>query len=171
MARLLHFAIATTLAALVSTQARSQELPPQWPYPVNPPDFKLPPDDGTQRRVPGSSVTFTLTQLRDRFLAPDWHPSDHPTMPGPVAQGRKPEVFACGFCHRASGTGGPENANIAGLPEAYIVQQLADFKSGARKSPVAKRSPTELKAQMVKSITDQEIATAAKYFSALKPAP
>jgi cytochrome c553 len=47
---------------------------------------------------------------------------------------------------RTGGTGGPENANIAGLQAPYIVQQLADFKSGARKNPVAKRGPTELKA-------------------------
>jgi cytochrome c553 len=49
-----------------------------------------------------------------------------------VAQGRKPAVFACGVCHRADGPGGPENANIAGLPAGYIVQQMADYKSGAR---------------------------------------
>lgn len=47
---------------------------------------------------------------------------------------RKPEVFACGFCHRAAGPGGPENANLTGLSAAYIIQQMADFKSGARKS-------------------------------------
>jgi cytochrome c553 len=154
---------------LGATPTRSQELPPAWAYPVNPPDFKLPPDDGTPRKVPGSSVTYTLTQARDRFLTPDWHPGDHPPMPEIVAQGRKPEVFACGFCHRAGGTGGPENANIAGLTVAYIVQQLADFKNGTRKSPVAKRGPTELKAQLVKTITDQEVLAAAEYFASLKP--
>ncbi len=46
-------------------------------------------------------------------------------MPEVVARGREPEVFACGFCHRADGPGGPENANIAGLPAACIVQQMA----------------------------------------------
>ena len=49
-------------------------------------------------------------------------------------------MFACGFCHRADGPGGPENANLAGQPAAYIVQQMADFKSGARKTSVAKRN-------------------------------
>ena len=143
IAAILMFAL--TFALAMSTIAQSQEEPPPWAYPVNPPDFKLPPDDGILRRVPGSAVAFTLTQVRDRFFAPDWHSGDHPPMPEIVARGRKPDVFACGFCHRADGPGGPENANLTGLPAAYIVQQMADFKSGARKSSVQKRAPTELR--------------------------
>jgi cytochrome c553 len=41
-------------------------------------------------------------------------------------------VFACGFCHRATGPGGPENADLASLPKSYVIQQMADYKSGAR---------------------------------------
>ena len=164
----LLFALVSALT--ISTIAQSQEEPPPWAYPVNPPDFKLPPDDGTVRRVPGSTVTFTLTQVRDRFFAPDWHPGDYPPLPEIVARGRKPDVFACGFCHRADGPGGPENANLTGLPAGYIVQQMADFKSGARKSSVQKgRIPAELKALLVKTITDAEVEAAAAYFSSIKP--
>ena len=36
--------------------ALTQEAPPPWGYPVNPPDFKPPPDDGTLRRVPDSTA-------------------------------------------------------------------------------------------------------------------
>src|SRR4051812_41227367 len=92
--------------------ARSQERSPAWAYPVNPPDFKAPPDDGTPRRVPDSNLVMTLSQVRDLFLTPDWHPGDHPQQPDVVAHGRKLDVFACGFCHRADGAGGPENANL-----------------------------------------------------------
>jgi cytochrome c553 len=63
-----------------------------------------------------------VTQLRDRFIAPVWHPGEHPALPAIVAQGRKPDVYACGFCHRADGPGGPENANLAGQPAVYIIQ-------------------------------------------------
>jgi cytochrome c553 len=42
------------------------------------------------------------------------------------------DVFACGFCHRADGPGGPENADLAGLPKSYIIRQMADYKRGAR---------------------------------------
>ena len=156
-------------AAAIGTPAAAQDTPPAWAYPVNPPGYKLPPDDGTVRRVPGSNAGYTLTQLRDRFLAPNWHPGDYPAMPEVVASGRKPDVFACGFCHRADGPGGPENANLTGLSKPYIVRQMADFKSGARKSSVQKRGPMELKDQLAKAITDAEIDAAATYFAAIKP--
>ena len=166
-AALLMLALASALAA--GTPAQSEEGPPAWAYPVNPPDFKLPPDDGTLRRVPGSTFAFTLSQLRDRFFAPDWHPGDHPPMPEIVSQGRKPDVFACGFCHRADGPGGPENSSLAGLPAAYIVQQMADFKSGARTSSVLQRDPPKLMSSLSKAATVAEVEAAAAYFSVLKP--
>ena len=75
---------------------------------------------------------------------------------------------ACGFCHRADGPGGPENANLAGLPAAYIMQQAADFKSGARKTSVPKRN-IDQKPGMFQAATDAEVEAAAAYFSALKP--
>jgi cytochrome c553 len=135
---------------------------------VNPPDFKPRAEDGIARRVPASSATYSVTQLRDRFISPVWHPNDHPPLPSVVAQGRKPNVFACGFCHRAEGTGGPENASLAGLPAAYIVQQMADYKSGARKTSVQKRN-IDLMISLSKDITDAEVQAAAAYFSALRP--
>ena len=97
---------------------QSQEPPPAWAFPVNPPDFKPAPDDGTPRRVPGSTATYTLTHVRDLFVAPVWHPADHPPRPEVVSHGRKPDVQACGVCHRADGPGGPENSSVAGLPAA-----------------------------------------------------
>jgi len=159
--------LALSLASFSST-ALGAEDPPAWAYPVNPPDFKPRAEDGIARRVPASSATYSVTQLRDRFISPVWHPSDHPPLPSVVAEGRKPNVFACGFCHRAEGTGGPENASLAGLPAAYIVQQMADYKSGARKTSVQKRN-IDLMIALSKDITDAEVQAAAAYFSALKP--
>lgn len=149
--------------------AQSQETPPALAYPVNPPDFKPTPDDGSQRHVPDSTAAFTLTQLRDRFFAPDWHPGDHPPLPDVVAHGRKPELFACGFCHRADGPGGPENAGLAGLPATYIVQQVSDFASGARKTSVPERDPPKNMTALSKAAAAAEVEAAAAYFSALKP--
>ena len=149
--------------------ANSQEKPPAWAYPVNPPDFKAPADEGAHRQVPGSTLKLTLTEVRDLFFSPDWHPSDHPAQPEIVARGRKPEVYACGFCHRADGPGGPENANLMGLSAAYIAQQLADFKTGARKSAVMDRAPMRLKIRLAKAATDDEVALAAGYFASIKP--
>jgi cytochrome c553 len=143
---------------------------PAWAYPWAP-DFKPPPDDGLAVHVPDSTATFKTAQLRDLFFAPDWHPGDHAPMPDIVAQGRRPDVRACGSCHRAEGTGGPENASLAGLSAAYIVQQMADFKSGARKFSSPQGSPALTMAAIAKAATDAEVQAAASYFSSLKPKP
>ena len=156
------------IVALAVQPARS-EGPPAWAYPVNPPDFKPVPDDGKPRSVPDSSASYTVPQTRDRFLAKVWHPEDHPALPDVVAHGRKPDVFACGHCHRANGQGGPENADLAGLPATYIIQQMADYKSGMRATAVPNRDPQTLMISLAKSATDSEIAAAATYFSSLKP--
>jgi cytochrome c553 len=160
-----------TLPSALSAQAtvRGTEEPPAWAYPVNPADVGAPADDGSLRHVPGSTQSYTLSQLRDFFMTPDWHPDDHPVMPGVVAHGRKPDVFACGFCHRAGGQGGPENARIAGLPAAYIVQQMAEFKSGARRTSAPSRLPPQAMIAVSMAVSAEEIDTAAAYFSALKP--
>jgi cytochrome c553 len=149
--------------------AQGEEDPPTWAYPVNPPDVKPPADDGTLRHVPGSTVALTLSQVRDFFFAPDWHPADHPPMPEIVAQGRKPGVFACGFCHRADGSGGPENSSLAGLPAPYIVQQVADIRSGARTSSMPGFAPPEMMRTVAKAATADEVEAAAAYFSSLEP--
>jgi cytochrome c553 len=143
---------------------------PAWAYPWAP-DFKAAPDDGAPTHVPDSAAAFTIAQERNLFFAPDWHPGDHPPMPGVVAGGRPPDVRACGSCHRVEGTGGPENASLAGLPAAYIVQQMADYKSGARKFAGPQRSPVLLMTAIAKAATDAEVQAAAAYFSSLKPQP
>jgi len=141
---------------------------PAWAYPWNP-DFKGSLDDGLPRRVPNSTATFTLKQIGDIFFAPDWHPEEHPPMPEIVARGRKPEVRACGCCHRADGSGGPENSSLAGLSAAYIAQQMADFKSGARSFSGPQRAPVLLMDASAKAATEAEVQAAADYFSKLKP--
>lgn len=159
------FLAAASAAPYVVTAA---DTPPEWAYPITPPDFKPAPDDGVPRSVPGSSASYTVTQTRDRFLAPVWHPQEHPPLPPVVAHGRKPDVWACGFCHRADGPGGPENSALAGLPAAYIIQQMNDYKSGKRKTAVPKRNVDNM-INIAKAASNEEIAEAAAYFSKLKP--
>jgi cytochrome c553 len=154
-------------APAASTSSSSASFP-AWAYPWAP-DFKAAPDDGVPRHVPDSTASFTITQERDLFFVPDWHPDDHPAMPDIVANGRRPDVRACGSCHRAEGTGGPENASLAGLPAAYIVQQIEDYKSGARKFAGPQRSPSLLMTAIAKASTEEEARAAAAYFSSLKP--
>jgi cytochrome c553 len=154
--------------------ASTPAVPPPWAYPVPTPGTAAaapPPaaDDGAPKRVPGSSVGLTLTQIRDVSNVPDWHPDDHPPMPDIVVHGRKPDVrFGCGYCHYPNGRGRPENASLAGLPAAYIVQQMADYKNGLRRSAEPKMGPPSLMLQLAKNVTDDEVKAAAAYFSALK---
>jgi cytochrome c553 len=164
-----YLAIFVALLLAGGGPALGSEAPPAWAYPVNPPGPKPAPDDGTPRHVPDSNAAFTLTQIRDLHFAPDWHPMDHPSMPDIVARGGTKDVLACGSCHRADGSGGPENAKVAGLPAAYIVQQMADFKSGARATSVPERLPPQLMIATATAIDDHEIEAAAAYFSALQP--
>src|SRR5262249_49854594 len=94
---------------------------------------------------------------------------DDGPLPDVVANGRRPAVFACGYCHRADGPGGPENADLAGLPKSYIIRQMADYRSGARSTAVRGRVPPKLMIALSKPITDAEVEAAATYFSTLQP--
>jgi cytochrome c553 len=154
----------------VAAGSPSPEAFPPWAYTWDP-NFKAAPADDELHQEPGSAAAFSFVQARDLFFSPDWHPRDHPPLPDVVARGRKPEVCACGCCHRAEGTGGPENSSIAGLPPTYIVQQMADFKSGARKFSGPQRAPVRLMIATAKAATEAEVQSAANYFAALKLKP
>ena len=142
---------------------------PSAPVAANPAPSAAP--DSTPRTIPGSAASFTLAQIRDGFGPADWFPGDHPAMPDVVAHGRKPDVRACGLCHYPNGKGRPENAGIAGLPYEYFVQQIADFRSGARKSADSRKNNTNTMINIAKAMTDEEIKAAAQYFSSMKWTP
>jgi cytochrome c553 len=156
-------------AAFGSAQDKPQ-VPPPWAYTVNPPTMPgatPAPVDPAPKQVPGSTVSLTTAQTRDLFNPPDWRPTEHPPMPEAVAHGRRPEMRACGYCHLVNGQGRPENAGLAGLPVAYIVQQMADFKSGDRKSAEPKMGPPNAMIQDAKAAKDDEIKAAAAYFNSV----
>ncbi|MDB4875370.1 MAG: cytochrome c class [Gemmatimonadetes bacterium] len=143
---------------------------PSWAFPLPAPAPAAALDSVTLLHVPRSSQAFTAVQVRNQFAIPDWHPDTHPAMPPIVAHGRKPTVIACGFCHLPNGVGRPENATLAGLPAAYIVQQVADIKSRARQSAwEGPFRPMELMRAIADSSTDADIAAAARYFSRIRP--
>lgn len=127
--------------------------------------------DTSPKSVPGTTVTLTLQQVRDTYNIPDWHPDGHPAMPEIVKNGRRTTVFACGYCHLPNGQGRPENSSVAGLPAEYIVQQMADFKNGLRKSSEPRLGPQNLMINIAKATTDAENQAAAEYFSKLKLKP
>ena len=119
-----------------------------WAYAITPgPAAPAPADDGTKLTLPGAEKTFTLDQIRNRMGPADWFPGDHPSMPSVVAIGREQAgIWACSLCHYPNGKGRPENAGIAGLNRDYFIQQLHDFKSGARQSADARKPNTPIMA-------------------------
>lgn len=92
-------------------------------------------------------------------------------MPTIVATGRKPALLACGYCHRADGSGGPENASLTGLSTEYMTRQIADFRSGARTGSQPLRLPTTTMAAVARAATDSEVAVAVHYFAAQRLVP
>jgi cytochrome c553 len=141
-----------------------------WAFPLNPqPDPHAPQADlHKPLHVPGSARTYMLADYDDMFGAPDWFPQDHPPMPRIVARGRKP-AWACAYCHLPTGQGRPENAPLAGLPAAYIVEQVRAFRSGERmtgRPETAKWMPVE-----ARKVTDADLKLAAGYFSSLQYKP
>jgi len=186
MKKLAVVATAVALGALagIATTAKAGDGEPVWAYgftsqpppgmaPVgpNPPQVQ---DAVTQYTVPGSTLSFVRAQIANRYAPADWFPEDHPAMPDIVAHGREsaqPPIFACSLCHYPNGKGRSENANITGLSYEYFVQQLMDFRNGARKTSDPRKANTALMAGFAKQMTDEEIKAAAKYFTAIPATP
>jgi len=184
MKKLLVAATASAFMALAgaATAVQAADAPPPWAYgfttpvaPGTPPAAPNPAqvlDNITQHTVPGSKLTFARAQIADRNGPADWFPEDHPTMPEIVARGRVAAgVYACGLCHYPNGKGRPENANITGLTYEYFVQQMMDFRNGARKTSDPRKANTGLMAVFAKAMTDEEIKAAARYFTSMPAAP
>ena len=159
---------------------RAANDPPAWAYnvPPAPPPGATPaapaapaPEDGAKKTLPGSTGSFTLTQIRDAFGPADWYPGDHPTMPDVVAHGKRPDVRACSLCHYPNGKGRPENAGVTGLPVGYFLQTMNDFRSGARKSAEPRKANTNIMIAIAKGMTEDELKAAAEYFGAMKWTP
>ncbi len=149
--------------------------PPAWAYAIVPPPPPGAPQpaapDPTPRTLPGSALSFPLAQVRDMFGPADWFPGDHPAMPDVVARGRKPAVRACSLCHYPNGKGRPENAGVSGLPVAYFIQQMDDFKNDLRKSGEPRKANTNLMIEIAKDMTDEEIRASAEYFGSMAWTP
>jgi cytochrome c553 len=175
--------------------AQQPEAAPDWAYgylaPVGPGDKVAPPcpetakafpdcaypgppvpEDGVQHALPGASKRLTRAQVFFDFGPGDWYPEDHPAMPAIVAKGKQAQgVRACALCHYPNGQGKMENGHVAGLPEAYILQQLEAFKTGARRSADPRKANTNEMVQIARSLTPEEAKAAAAYFASMKFRP
>jgi cytochrome c553 len=151
----------------------TRAIPPQapagknlsWAFPAAVEKNEPPvPDPAGPRQLPGSTKSYTQAQIDDLANPPDWYPDEHGAAPDIVRSGAGNKGFACGACHLMSGHGHPESADIAGLPAAYIIEQMADFKSGDRKDPARMNT-------IAQSTTGDDVRAAAAYFASMKAAP
>jgi cytochrome c553 len=151
--------------------------PEEKAAPQTPPNRRLRPneDEGEQTRprtVAGSRAQYSLVDVRDGANVVDWFPDDHPApMPDVVAHGpagMRDLKRGCGSCHLPNGQGRPENAPPGGLPVAYFIRQIQDFRNGLRRSADPRKPNTFTMIDLAQGMSDQEIEESARYFAAIQ---
>lgn len=151
--------------------------PGEQATPQNPPSRKLRPNEDPNeqtrlRKLAGSDAAYSLVDVRDGSNVIDWFPGDHPMpMPevikhGPAGMGELKR--GCGSCHLPNGQGRPENAPPAGLPVAYFIRQIQDFRNGMRRTADPRKPNTYTMIDLAKGMTDEEVQQAASYFFAIQ---
>lgn len=174
MKNMLGMAAMGAAALLTTGLAVAEDVPPFWAYgiPPGPPPAATPAaPDPSMKHLPGNSLSFTRAQISNGFGPADWYPGDHPAMPPIVAKGKEPAVRACALCHYPNGKGRAENAGVSGLPTAYFIQQMLDFRNDLRNSAESRKANTKAMTAFAKAMTDDEIKQAAEYFGAMKWTP
>ena len=153
------------VGALVSVLSISGQQPaapgrePSWAFHAI--NGAVPAEEPTPKNLPGSAKAYTPAQIDDLSNPPDWFPDEHSPAPSIVQKGHG-GALACGACHLMSGEGHPESAGLTGFSAEYIVRQMADFKSGARKDAARMNA-------IAKELSDEESRQASDWFAKLKP--
>src|SRR6188474_2051420 len=193
--RLVLCVIGAAYVAVAASSIHAQVEPePLWAYawstqpkpgdkavPQAAPSRTLRPNEDQQeqtkpRQAKGSRATYSLVDVRDGHNVIDWFPQDHPSPMPPIiksgpAAGAGNTARGCGSCHLPNGKGRPENAPPAGLPVAYFMRQLQDFRNGLRRSADPRKPNTNTMIELAKAMTDEEMRVSAEYFGAVKWTP
>ena len=135
---------------------------PDWPWPKGASE-PAKPDDGQLFRIPGSTRSYTDTQINRSTSTVDWFPELHPAPPAPVISGKNGAYHACGQCHLIDGRGKPDTADLRGLPVAYVLQQLTDMKEGKRHGSVPHATIKDM-IPIARAIDEGDARLAAAYF-------
>lgn len=159
------FVIVGAYVAVMSLSAQQPAAPvapprePQWAFPAI--NGAAPAEEPGPKSVAGSTKSYTPQQIDDLLNPPDWFPDEHPPAP-PIVQKGHAGALACGACHLMTGEGHPESAGLTGFTADYLVRQMTDFKSGARKDSARMNA-------IAKDLSDEEVRLAADWFARLKP--
>jgi cytochrome c553 len=160
------FVLAWLLALSTSTQSQQPRAPaadyPSWAFPLKV-ERPFPPAGPEPRTLDGSPIKYTQKQIDDLRNPPDWFPDQRPDPPAIVLRGHG-DALACAACHLMSGLGHPESTDLTGLTAEYMVQQMKDFKSGAR-IDVPRMN------KIASAVSEDESQQAAAWFAKLKPRP
>jgi cytochrome c553 len=158
---LLIGAMAISIAALAQAPSGKDML---WAFPVLSAVQARPPMPVSEKpqQVDGSDKSFTQTELDLMSIGVDWFPDRHAPMPRIVRDGSNNGGFACGSCHLSNGLGHPESSDMAGLPAAYIIKTMAEYRSGLRKDTVRMTG-------IAAATSEEDVRESAEWFASLKP--
>jgi len=108
-----------SLAVALLPGAASAQLP-DWAFPAS------------DRFLPQGVLDATVVADDAERARVEKEVTADPRIPQVVKVRKSDDVARCMGCHLPSGLGQPQTAPLAGLPAAYIAQQMADFASGSR---------------------------------------
>jgi cytochrome c553 len=156
-------AVADHGGAVLGGQARLSTDRPElsWAFPLKV-DREFP-EDPAVKTLAGSTKKYTEAEIDDLLNPPDWFPEAHPAAPPIVLKGHG-DAMACGACHLMSGLGHPESSDLTGLTVEYMMQQMADFRSGARIDIPRMNG-------IAKATSEQEALQASEWFAKLPRKP
>jgi cytochrome c553 len=160
-ARFVLVLVLLSLLSLTAAAQLGQLKTPTWAFQIIDPVLPPQPEGADAISIPGSSKKYTRKEIENLSAPPDWFPDQNTPKPPIVLQGRA-GALACGSCHLMSGLGHPESADLAGLPASYLMRQLADFKSGARKD-ISRMNG------IAQAMSDEEMRQSSEWFAARKP--
>lgn len=159
----------SAMIAATGPLARSADEFPNWAYPACVAKTEATGADGDRPlAVPGSTMHFTAAQIKSWSKASDWFPHEHEPMPAILASAKTPAGIACAYCHLPDGSGRPENSKLAGLPAAYILDQVSALKARERRAAQSDWAPTGFMVQAVENLSAEDLRAAAEYFSRQK---
>lgn len=135
-----------------------------WAYPTGKPEALAEAPPGPHH-VPGSPLALDLIALEKSGALPDWFPDEHPPPPAIVKRESPKGPTPCGECHLIAGVGFPGAADLAGLTEAYIIEQVKEFRSGRRRSSQLDRFDTMEMIKVAQAVSDADLKAAASYYA------
>ncbi|MGD0472373.1 MAG: c-type cytochrome [Candidatus Velthaea sp.] len=159
------FVTAGLVAVLIGGAAGAARSGLDWAFPTAGSDSGQASKPARALTLASSPAHYTRSEIESGFVAIDWWPHRHSSLPAVVERGRKPDVLACGFCHLPSGQGRPENFALAGLGARYMREQLRDLRSGARRGVHPAWLPAAVMTQVAHAVTEAEVASATAYFA------